>query len=98
MYRQNDPVPDDALTNGSPNSKVEERGDLLFLITCISYNARYVKYRGVKKPLFSDSAFSAVCGPFVDRDAVLSAFCSFSSFDAFHLRFAVVIPFSNHFL
>ena len=30
--------------------------------------------------------------------AVLSAFCSFSSFDAFHLRFAVVILFLNHFL
>ena len=52
MYRQNDPVPDDALTNGSPNSKVEERGDLLFLITCISYNARYVKYREAKKASF----------------------------------------------
>ena len=48
MYRQNDPVPDDALTNGSPNSKVEERGDLLFLITCISYNARYAKCREAK--------------------------------------------------
>lgn len=52
MYRQNDPVPDDALTNGSPNSKVEERGDLFFLIVYISYNARYVKYRGVKKASF----------------------------------------------
>ena len=51
MYRQNDPVPDDALTNGSPNSKVEERGDL-FVSAYISYNARYVKYRGVKKASF----------------------------------------------
>ena len=48
-----------------------------------------------KKPLFSDSAFSAVCGPFVDRSVVLSAFCSFSSFDAFHLRFTVVIFFES---
>ena len=24
------------------------------MITCISYNARYVKYRGVKKPSFPD--------------------------------------------
>ena len=98
MYRQNDPVPDDALTNGSPNSKVEERGDLLFLITCISYNARYVKYREVKKASFLRFGFSAVCGPFADRSAVFSAFCSFSSFDAFHLRFAVAILFSKHFL
>ena len=54
MYRQNDPVPDDALTNGSPNSKVEERGDLLFLITCISYNARYAKLREVENAHFPD--------------------------------------------
>ena len=52
MYRQNDPVPDDALTNRSPNSKVEERGDLYFLITYISHNARYVKYRGVEQASF----------------------------------------------
>ena len=93
MYRQNDPVPDDALTNGSPNSKVEERGDLLFWLH--TFRIMHVMWNigEWKRPLFSDSAFSAVCGPFADRDAVLSAFCSFSSFDAFHLRFAVVIFF-----
>ena len=77
MYRQNDPVPDDALTNGSPNSKAEERGDPVFLITYISYNARYVKYRGVKKASFLRFGFFGSLWTFRWPQCCFSGFLQF---------------------
>ena len=71
----------------------------VFLITYISHNARYVKYRGVKKASFLRFGFFGSLWTFRwPRRCFIGFFAVLSSFDAFHLRFAGVILFPNHFL
>lgn len=54
------------------SGRAKREGDN-FLIVCISYNARYTKYRGVKKPSFGLFCFNR---PSAVRLGLSRGFCS----------------------
>ena len=77
MYRQNDPVPDDALTNGSPNSKVEERGDPFFWLHAFRIMHVMRNLGKWKMPISRIFGVPASAGSF---SGLVQPFCTFCNF------------------
>lgn len=75
-------------TEAAGNLTEREKGSFCFLITAVSYNARYAKLREVKKPISRIFVVSASAGSFLGLVQPFYVVCSFYHILLFYLSHA----------